>query len=126
LNSEGLQVIESERFDDETAKCSKDTVGGDAGKDDGGVEPCNWIQEGFDDVRPFDVVICNAGIVFANTFEGDVSLSVVEDLGSSWVVRKEQKDKTTPGNCARTSKQINILPSTISKVCTESTQRENR
>lgn len=116
MNSKSLQVVESERFDDDTSECSKDTVRSDSCENNSCVQPCNWIEESFDDVRPFNMMIGDAGVIFTNSFEGDVSLSVVEDFCSSWIVRKEDKHENSPSDRTCSGKQVNVLPSTVSKV----------
>lgn len=47
-------------------------------------------------MRPFDVVVGDAGIVFPNSFDGDISFPVVEHCGASRIVGEEKEDHNTP------------------------------
>lgn len=128
LNAQSLEIVESETLDDNTTECTENAIRGDSCEDHGGINPSDRIQESFSDVRPFYVVICDSGIVLAYSFESDVTLPVVEHVGTSGIVGQHEENENTPCNCTGAREEIDVLPSDCQYVfrTIENTRLENR
>jgi hypothetical protein len=61
-----LQIIEPQILDNNTAKSPKDSIRCNSRKDNRRIKPRQWVLEGFPHVTPFDVVVCNPGVIFAD------------------------------------------------------------
>jgi len=103
LNTKSLEIIEAETFDDDTSKCTENTIWSDGTENHCYIEPRHWIYESFNNVRPFDMMIGNSLIILSNSFKGHITLSVVEHSGAGRIVGKYEENENTPNDGASAS-----------------------
>jgi hypothetical protein len=89
LNTEGLEVVESKNFNDDTSERSKHPVECNAAEYNRNAHPVDRIEECFADVGPLNMMIGNTGVVDSDTFKGDITFSVVENACSGGVIGQE-------------------------------------